>query len=203
MYRPDRLQVRVDVRFEDIPKVSLGQPVELNNPALSSPLTGSVLFMSSEADIQKNTLQVKVEIPDPALVFKPEMLVDVTFLAPQQPERAAESSQELKLYVLQQLIHQDEGGSFVWLADQSDGLARKTTIQTGAVGSNGLVEITQGLNISSRIIAGGSDSLRDGDRIKVTGEDSSLGTSDAAPQGNGPQGNGSHSMNRLPTGDNH
>ena len=197
MYRPDMLQVRVDVRFEDIPKVSLNQPVEIDNPALSSLLTGKVLFISSEADIQKNTLQVKVEIPDPPPVFKPEMLVDVTFLAPKQPERGLEPSQELKLYVLQQLIHQGDGGSFVWLADQSDGIARKTMVQTGAVGSNGLVEINGGLTISSRIISGDNDGLRDGDRIKVTSEDSSLGTSNAIQQSGGPR-----TADQLPTGDN-
>ena len=173
LYRPDMLQVRVDVRFEDIPKVSevsLHQPVVIDNPALSSPLIGKVLFISSEADIQKNTLQVKVEISDPPPVFKPEMLVDVTFLAPKLPEQTTEPSQVLKLYVQGNLIHQGDGGSFVWLADQSAGVARKTIVQTGAVGTNGLVEITSGLTVSSRLISGGSDGLKNGERIKVTGE---------------------------------
>jgi len=170
MYRPSMLQVRVDVRFEDIPKVSLHQLVEIDNPALSSPLTGKLLFISSEADIQKNTLQVKVAIPDPPSVFKPEMLVDVTFLAPKQPERSTEPSLEYRLYVRGQLIHKGEGGSFVWLADQSEGIARKTTVETGAVGSNGLVQITSGLTITSRIIVGGIDGLQDGDRITITEE---------------------------------
>jgi HlyD family secretion protein len=197
LYRPNMLQVRVDVRFEDIPKVSLNQPVEIDNPALSSPLMGTVLFVSSEADIQKNTLQVKVEISNPPPVFKPEMLVDVTFLAAKQPERTSEVSQEVRLYVLRQLIHQDDDGSFVWLADQSDGIARKTTVKTGAAGSNGLVEVTSGLTISSRIIVSGTDGLRDGNRIKVTSEDSSLGTTNAAARRESPG-----TINRLPTGDN-
>jgi len=196
LYRPNMLQARVDVRFEDIPKVALNQPVEIDNPALSSPLAGRVLFISSEADIQKNTLQVKVDIPDPPSVFKPEMLVDVTFLAPEQPERPSEPSQELKLYVLQQLVHQDDAGSFVWLADQSAGVARRATVATGAVGSNGLVEITGGLTVSSRIIAGGSDGLQDGDRIAVTSEDATLGTANSARRTSG-----ARTLNRLPTGD--
>jgi HlyD family secretion protein len=170
LYRPDMLQVRVDVRFEDIPDVSLNQSVEIDNPALSSPLTGKVLFISSEADIQKNTLQVKVEIPDPPKVFKPEMLVDVTFLSPETRDKSQEMSNTTRIYVLRQLIQPGDDGSFVWLADQSAGIARKTTVQTGAIGSNGLVEITSGLTISSRIISSGSDGLQDGDRIKITGE---------------------------------
>ncbi len=196
MYRPDTLQVRVDVRFEDIPEVRLNQPVEIDNPALSSPLTGNVLFVSSEADIQKNTLQVKVGIPNPPTVFKPEMLVDVTFLAPrQQAERTTEPLQELKIYTLSQLIHQGDGGSFVWLADQSNGIVRKTMIQTGAVSSNGLVEITSGLSISSRIISGGSDGLQDYDRIKVVSEDALLGTNNTIQQ----SGDDSDTIHRLPT----
>ena len=199
MYRPEMLQVRVDVRFEDVRKVSLTQPqpVEINNPALSSPLTGEVLFVSSEADIQKNTLQIKVAIPDPPPVFKPEMLVDVTFLAPKQPDRISEPTQEVKLYVLKQLIHQGDGGDFVWLADQSAGVARKTVIRTGAVGSNSLVEVTSGLAVSSRIIVSGTDGLQDGDRIKVTSEDVSLGTKTDIGSGIN-----SRTMNRLPKGDN-
>ena len=174
MYRPDMLQVRVDVRFEDLPKVALGQPVEMNNPALGSTLTGRVLFISSEADIQKNTLQVKVAIVDPPAVLKPEMLMDVTFLAPKQLESSSEPLESVKLFVPKQLIHQDDRGSFVWLADQSDAVARKTPIETGHVGSHGLVEVTSGLNVSSRIISQGSDGLRNGDRISVAREDASF-----------------------------
>ena len=196
MYRPDMLQVRVDVRFEDIPRVSLKQPVEIDNPALESPLTGEGLFISSEADIQKNTLQVKVAIPDPPPVFKPEMLVDVTFRAPKQPERASEPTRELKIYLLRQLIQQGEGGSFVWLADQSEGVARRTTIQTGGVDYNGLVEVTGGLTVSSRIISSGTDGLQDGSRIKVASEDATLGTKSAV--GTNTESN---KPNRLPAGD--
>ena len=197
MYRPVMLQVRVDVRFEDIPKVSLKQPVEIDNPALPSLLTGEVLFISSEADVQKNTLQVKVAIPEPPSVLKPEMLVDVTFLAPKQTERASVSSQQVRLYVVEQLIQQGDGGPFVWLADQSDGVARRTSIQAEAAGSNGLVEVTSGLTVSSRLIVSGIDGLRDGDRIKVTSEDAWLGTKSGVDSGTA-----SKTLNRLPTGGN-
>lgn len=196
MYQPDKLQIRVDVRFEDIPKVTLGQPVEIDNPALSSPLTGKVLFVSSEADIQKNTLQVKVAIPNPPPVFKPEMLVDVTFLAPEQPDREEEPSQELKLYVPRQLVQQGEGGSFVWVADQSEGVARKVTVQTDMAGSGALVQINSGLTMTSRLIVGGSDGLEDGQRIEVTGEDMSLN-----PSGPGrSKSDERQPLNRLPNG---
>ena len=88
MYRPKMLQVRVDTRFEDIPKVSLGQTVEIGNACVSLSSAGNRLvhqFRSRHPE--EYTLQVKVAIPDPPDVFKPEMLVDVTFLAPERSER--------------------------------------------------------------------------------------------------------------------
>lgn len=195
MYQPNKLQIRVDVRFEDIPKVTLNQPVEIDNPALSSPLTGNVLFISSEADIQKNTLEVKVAIPDPPSVFKPEMLVDVTFLAPQSTHDQP-PSQQIKLYVPDQLIRRDSGEPFVWVADQSDGLAVKVPVLTGAKGTGGLVEIQSGLNATSRLIVGGAEGLRDGQRIVVTGEAPSV-----TPSGPGrKQSSGRDPLRRLPNG---
>jgi len=175
MYRPSMLQIRVDVRFEDIPKVSLNQPVEIDNPALSAPLIGNVLFISSEADIQKNTLQVKVAIPDPPAVFKPEMLVDVTFQAPPNPvdikKDDAGVKLQQKLYVPERLVIQNDVGACIWTADQSAGVAVQTKVETGATSGNGLIEIKKGLSVTSRLIVSGADDLRAGQRIHITGEE--------------------------------
>ncbi len=172
MYQPHQLQIRVDVRFEDIPRVSLQQPVSINNPALKKPITGQVLFVSSEADIQKNTLQVKVSIDDPPDFFKPEMLVEVTFLAPKQDKLTAKTNTETKIFIPKKHIQDSETGPFVWIADRSARIAKRSFITTGS--SNGpLVEITKGLNIDSRIISIGIENLRDGHRIRIVGEDDS------------------------------
>jgi HlyD family secretion protein len=182
MYQPEMLQVRVDVRFEDIPRVSanvsLKQPVEIDNPALPSPITGEVLYVSSEADIQKNTLQVKVAIPDPPSVFKPEMLVDVTFLQGQEGQESRDESQKtvVRLFVPAALVRSDGGESYVWVADQSAGVARRTVIETGSSDGNGHVEVVRGLNVSTRLITSGTDGLTSGMRIRVTGEDRAIGS---------------------------
>jgi RND family efflux transporter MFP subunit len=170
LYRPGMLQTRVDVRFEDLPRVRLGQAVSIECPAVPSPLSGEVLFLSSEADIQKNTLEVKVAIHAPPLVLKPEMLVDVTFLASQPQQGGASASKRLRLFVPEQVVLQDERGTFAWVADQSSGVARRTPVAVGSAGPDGLVEITRGLNAASRIIVSGHEGLRDGGRIRVVGE---------------------------------
>ena len=81
LYDPKSLQIRVDVRLEDVSHVRLEQPVTIETAALSTPLTGRVSWMTTRADIQKNTLQVKVAINDPPEVITPEMLAQVTFLS--------------------------------------------------------------------------------------------------------------------------
>ncbi len=188
LYRPDQLQVRVDVRFEDLPQVQLNQPVTIDNPALASPLQGHVLFVSSEADIQKNTLEVKVAIADPPLLLKPEMLVEVTFLsigtraAPAGVAAQADTSR--RIFVPAGLVQQEADRSYVWRADRSTLTAHRQPVRLGKATGDGLVEVLDGLNISSRIIATGREALSDGCRIRITGEDPpalSEGPAPAAP----------------------
>ena len=139
---------------------------------MREPIRGKVLFISSEADIQKNTLQVKVAIDNPPQFFKPEMLVDVTFLAPRQSANQDASSQEMSLLVLKNLVFDEGGKSFIWVANRTKGVAEKTEVLLGQPGGNGMVEILSGLDVGSRLISSGGEGLIDGERVKVTGESS-------------------------------
>lgn len=183
MYRPDSLQVRVDVRFEDLPHVQVAQPIEINSPAVPKPLSGRVLFISSRADIQKNTLEVKVLIDHPPEVFKPEMLVDVTFLAPELKRNTAGDSVAAKdrvdgsqpaetrrITIPKRLIREENGNRVIWVADQSKDVARKAIIQTAAT-SGDWIEVTSGLTIASRLITNNLDGLREGTRIRIVAEE--------------------------------
>ncbi len=170
LYQPEMLQVRVDVRFEDLPRIQLGQSVTIGSPAVSSSMEGEVLFLSSEADIQKNTLEVKVAITTPPAVLKPEMLVDVTFLAASSERGIAKPSDRLRLLIPERLVQSTDGKSFVWIAHQSTGVAVRTEIELGPAANDGLVEVTNGLTAASRLVASGHEKLRDGQRIRVTGE---------------------------------
>src|SRR5439155_3123646 len=88
LYDPTRLQVRADVRLEDVPRLRPGQAVRIESPAApAGPLDGEVLFATSQADVQKNTLQVKVLVKAPPPTLRPDMLVRATFLAPPVAEQ--------------------------------------------------------------------------------------------------------------------
>jgi RND family efflux transporter MFP subunit len=188
MYQPDQLQVRVDVRFEDLPRVGGEQPVQIESPAVGVPLHGTVLFLTGSANIQKNTLEVKASIDAPPGVLKPEMLVDVTFLAPES-EAPQDATDEYRIFVPRPLVETGEGGTTVWVADIATGVARRVPITLGDIETPALVEVRQGLTAASRLISTGREGLADGVRIRVTGEDPAAGAeSTLSPPASGEPG---------------
>lgn len=183
MYDPASLQVRADVRLEDLPQVLVGQAVQIETAALTQPLTGKVITATSLADIQKNTLQIKVAIDNPPPVIKPDMLVQVTFLAPPQPASASGQTESmLRIAAPMELIEGSGNEASVWVADLAAGVARRRKLSLGRPLSRELVEVTSGLAIGDRLIVAGRESLQDGQRIRVTRENASLGKQTAAHQ---------------------
>lgn len=177
MYDPARLQVRIDVRLDDVGKVQPGQKVKIRTAALPDRLLdGEVLFAGSAADIQKNTLSVKAAISTPPPTLKAEMLVQVTFLAVPQAGPGPEQT-PARLLVPRSLVLNAGPGSSVWLADRATGRARLQSIQLGATSGGELVEVLTGLSGSDKLIVAGREGLKEGQRIVVTGEDETLGLS--------------------------
>jgi multidrug efflux pump subunit AcrA (membrane-fusion protein) len=133
---------------------------------------------------------VKVGIDSAQSVFKPEMLVDVTFLAPKAVTTDTEIVEKTRLYLPQTLVLRDDGGTYVWLADQSQGIVRKTVVATGRPLAGGLVEVAEGLSVGSRVVSRGHENLSDGQRIRVVSEEPE--TSAALPSDSA-----SHSMGSV------
>jgi HlyD family secretion protein len=181
LYDPQRLQVRADVRLDDVPKTQFGQRVRIETPSAGKPLDGEVISITGLTDIQKNTLQVKVSIEGPPATVKPEMLVQVTFLAPKSVEPNPDAASKLRVFVPRSLVQTTEQGTRVWIADREQGVARLRPVQLGDALPGGLVEV-QGLTPSDKLIIGGRESLADGDRIRVTGEDQSIGSAVEPPK---------------------
>lgn len=181
MYQPDRLQVRVDVRFEDLPQTGRGQPVEIRSPAVGEPLMGEVLFLTGFANIQKNTLEVKVSVAAPPAVLKPEMLVDVTFLAPPREATEEQATEQYRLFVPRSLVERDGESAFVWVADVAEQVAHRRRVTLGGMPSPTFAEVTDGLTAGSRLIVSGREQLAEGDRIRITGEDAALDTDVSQP----------------------
>lgn len=177
MYDPNRLQIRADVRLEDVPRVLPGQKVRIETAAAPEGLEGHVLAATSFADIQKNTLQVKVAIDAPPPVLRPDMLVQVTFLAMERPSSRAVENSAMRIFVPRSLVVAPGNSASIWVADMSSSVARIKSIKTGAAMVGDLVEAVEGLSVGDKLIVSGREQLRVGDRIRIVGEDDSFGKS--------------------------
>jgi multidrug efflux pump subunit AcrA (membrane-fusion protein) len=181
LYDPASLQVRADVRLEDVPLVQPGQPALVETASSKGALRGTVLLPTSSANVQKNTLEVKIALDEPPENVRPEMLVTATFLAPELPEsELQESVAPERILAPRRLVQNGEEGSVVWIVDAGD-LARRRIVKTGRAGTAELVEIVEGLTPTDKLIASGTEGLQDGDRVTVSGESTDTSGALAGP----------------------
>lgn len=169
LYDPQRLQVRVDVPLGEAANVGVGQKAEVVVNVLPDRVYhGEISRVVHEADIQKNTLQVKVAIHDPSPELKPEMLARVTFLAPQPPPGAEPVE---RVFAPKRLIRTSSGRSGqVWVVAADGEHAELSDVTVGTGHTNGWVEVAQGLRPGDWLIAEPATGLKDGDRIEIVGE---------------------------------
>jgi multidrug efflux pump subunit AcrA (membrane-fusion protein) len=81
LYDPRSLQVRVDVPLADAAGLEVGQAARIRCSLLPDTVfEGRVTRVTGEADLQRNTLQAKVQLLDPDPRLRPEMLCRVEFL---------------------------------------------------------------------------------------------------------------------------
>jgi len=170
LYDPKNLQVRVDVPLADAGNVSVGQKAEVTVEVLPDrTFNGNVTRITHEADIQKNTLQVKVRIDEPLPELKPEMLARVKFLA--VAKEGASSTEKARVFAPEKLLSRtDKGRAKAWVVDPARGMAVRREVTTGPGKMNGWVEIVDGLAPGDRLIADAPATLEDGDRIAIGGE---------------------------------
>ena len=82
------LQVEIDVSEADLAKISLGQYCQVSPEAYPNKhYDGVVAEISPEANRQKGTLQIKVQIKQPDRFLTPELSAKVDFLPLPSPER--------------------------------------------------------------------------------------------------------------------
>jgi HlyD family secretion protein len=189
LYDPARLQVRVDIPLAEAAKVGVGQQAEVVVDVLPErTFKGHVTRIVNEADIQKNTLQVKVAIEEPDAAIKPEMLARARFFANAD---AGSTGQAQRLLLPESVVMRHAGGhTMVWVADQARQIAVPRTITIAGMATDGWVQVDTGIQPGDRVIADAPNSLRDGSRIRILGEVAG----DAAPTAQG----ASHGAHRMP-----
>ncbi len=124
LYDPASLQVRVDVPLADAAHIRVGQVCEVVVDVLPDTVfRGEVTRITHEADLQKNTLQVKVRIYDPSEFFRPEMLTRVKFVGGGVSRGEAELGRERATVLIPSEAFHDRAGerATVWVISNRQG----------------------------------------------------------------------------------
>lgn len=166
VYEPTKVQVRVDVPLADASQVVIGQRCEVVVDVLpDETFQGEVTRITHEADLQKNTLQVKVRVLDPSPLLRPEMLTRVRFLPVDGGTPVDGSSAEALSRVRVPETCLD--GDRVWVVRHRRGLrgeAADVSIQTIAI-ENEYATVSADLRPGDLVIHDPSD-MRSGQRVR-------------------------------------
>jgi multidrug efflux pump subunit AcrA (membrane-fusion protein) len=167
LYDPARLQVRVDVPIADVARVGLAMRARIVVETLPHrQFAGQVSRIVHEANIAKNTIEVKVAILDPDPALKPEMLARVEFI---RPQTTAVDSERERLFIPTQLIGRHGASPFVWLARGDGEPPQKREITLGSPMESGYIE-AEGLLPGDRIVATDPAALDAHTRLRLLGE---------------------------------
>ena len=174
LYDPARLQVRVEVPISKFAQVRPGQPavIEIEDVLPGVKLQGLVLSDTHFANVARNSVPVKVALPDaPPPQLRPEMIASVRFISPKGTD-APKSETVRRLIVPRRLVRMEGEQAKIWIVDASTGRAVQRTIELVPGPQVGdVAEVVSGLQPTDKLIASGLEQMSPGLRVKVTGEE--------------------------------
>jgi HlyD family secretion protein len=161
----DDIQADLDIAQDDFAKLSPRQKAIITVDAFPDrKYDGVIAEMSPEANRQKATVEVKVEILRPDSYLRPEMNTTVKFLADETPKTP--STEPKGVFVPATALHDQEGKKVVFIA--FDGKAIRRPVAVVSQRSGGF--LVSGLVGGENVITTAPPSLKDGDKIKIKGQ---------------------------------
>ena len=156
------IQVELDISQNDFSRTFMEQNAIVSTDAYRDrEYSGRVVEISPEADRQKATVQVKVQILEPDELIRPEMNANVSFLAASREGGGTAASSSVPRVRVPASALVDGNSVFVVVQDRAV-LRSVTVLRTTSHG----VEIDQGLSGGEHIILSPPEDLEDGDSIR-------------------------------------
>ncbi len=170
LYDPAKLQVRADVPLADAAGVGVGHPAEIIVDVLpNTAFSGEVTRFVHRADLQKNTVEAKIRIDDPADLLKPDMLARVRILQPEATGSGTVRRLVDRVFIPAESILPD--GTVMTIG--SDGRSHATPVTLGDSTVGGWREVTAGLSHGDRVI---TSTVKAGERVTTSQEGHDDGT---------------------------
>ncbi len=158
------IQVELDIAQDDFAKLGPKQKATLGVDAYPDrKYEGEIREISPEANRQKATVQVKVQILNPDEYLRPEMNATVKFLA--EPTKAT-TAKPSGILVPATAVRDNNGKKVVFLAFNGKAIMRE--VQVVSQRSGGIM--VDGLNGGENVITSAPANLKDGQKIKIKGQ---------------------------------
>jgi len=158
------IQVELDIAQDDFAKLGPNQKGIVTLDAYPDrKYNGYIAQISPEANRQKATVQVKVQIENPDAYLRPEMNATVKFLANENRNASAQPS---GVFVPTTAVRDRDGRKVVFIAYNNKAILRP--VQVLAQRSGGL--LIQGLVGGENVITAGPQDLKNGEKIKIKGQ---------------------------------
>ncbi len=172
LYDPSNIQVRVDVPLADAASVHVGQRCEVVVEVLpDETFVGEVTRVTHLADLQKNTLQVKVHVENPSPALRPEMLTRVKFLGDSGNGAGSARSGRTgieRVLVPADAVRDDGAASRVWVVRERRGdVGIVRALPVSIVGSREGWSIVEGGVRAGDLLAVGGQRVADGETVRV------------------------------------
>ena len=167
LYEEGKLQARIDVPLSEAAKIYVGQLVSISSSLLpEKSFNGRVTRIVGEADLQRNTLQVKVSIEEPDFRLKPEMLCRAKFFGPSDSKKSEKAKDSLEVFVPQEI--QDDNSKpkqKIWVLAVDGKRAETREVIFGDRKREGFVSVLSGLNPGDQVIQDAPEDLEIGDLV--------------------------------------
>ncbi|SRR6056297_894237 len=156
----DPIQVDFTLAERDFPRIAVGDRIEVEVAAYPGErFVGEVIALDSSVVPESRTFRVRARLSNPELRLRPGMFANV---------HAFRGRQDRVVAVPRTAISYNTYGDFVYaVVEGDDGLVvERRTVRTGRV-RDGEVEIADGLDAGTRIVATALLRLRNGERVRI------------------------------------
>jgi Cu(I)/Ag(I) efflux system membrane fusion protein len=140
-----KVWVEADVYEQDLPRVKVGQPVEVTLPYLpGKTYRGRVGFIQPALNAATRTGRIRIELPNPGLELKPDMYADVRFVLDAGPR--LQVPEAAVLYT---------GPRRLVFVDLGEGRLRPQEVKLGQRGED-TYEVLEGLKAGDVVVTSGN-----------------------------------------------
>lgn len=158
------IQADLDIAQDDFAKLTPHQKAIVSVDAFPDlHWNGVIAEVSPQANRQKATIEVKVQILNPDSHLRPDMNTTVRFIA---DENKNASTQAAGAYVPSAGLRDDNGQKYVLIAFNDKAMRRDVKV----ISQRNAGALVSGLNGGEAIITAAPENLKDGDKIKIKGQ---------------------------------